>query len=105
MDMNLHNRDLTQHDSYQISLAVSIVSVPALREDRQDGAALGGGHRRGLRGGAGRAPLRSRASWDGVPADVRLTERHGQRSGEHGANADGDRRNTGEGEQTGGEEK
>ena len=32
MDMNLHNRDLTQHNSYQISLEVSMVSVPALRE-------------------------------------------------------------------------
>jgi hypothetical protein len=32
MDMNLHIRDLTQHNSYQISLEVSIVPVPALRE-------------------------------------------------------------------------
>jgi hypothetical protein len=48
MDMNLHNRDLTQHNSYPISLEVSIVSVPALREGGQDGAALGGGHLRGL---------------------------------------------------------
>jgi hypothetical protein len=39
------------------------------------------------------------------PVDVRLTEGHGQRSGEHGADADGDRRNTDAGEQTGGEEK
>jgi len=43
-------------------------------------------------------------SWDSVPVDIRLTEGHGQRSGEYGTNADGDRRNTGEGEQTGGEE-
>jgi hypothetical protein len=40
-----------------------------------------------------------------VPTDVRLNERHRQDLGEHGANAGGDRRNTGEGEQTGGEEK
>jgi hypothetical protein len=53
----------------------------------------------------GGTQLRSRASWDGVPVDDRLTEGHGQRSGEHGANADGDRRNTDAGEQTGGEEK
>src|SRR5215211_7030793 len=32
MDMNLHNRDLTQHNSYQTSLEVSMVSVPVLRE-------------------------------------------------------------------------
>ena len=32
MDMNLHNRDLTQHNSYQISLEVSMVPVPVLRE-------------------------------------------------------------------------
>ncbi len=32
MDINLHNRDLTQHNSYQISLEVSMVSVPVLRE-------------------------------------------------------------------------
>ena len=82
-----------------------MVSVPALREGSQDGAALGGGHRRGPQGGAGwTQQLRSHASWDSVPVDVRLTEGHGQRSGGHGANADGDRRNTGEGEQTGGEE-
>jgi hypothetical protein len=97
MDMNLHNRDLTQHDSYQISLEVSIVSVPALREDVQDGAALGGG--------AGRAPLRSRVSWDGVPTDVRLTERLISARAEHGTNAGGDCRNTGEGEQAGSEER
>jgi len=106
MDMNLHNRDLTQHNSYQISLEVSIVSVPALRTGGQDGVTLRGDHRYGLRGGAHRAPLRSRASWDGVTVDVRLTEGHGQCSGEHGgANAKGDRRNTGEGEQAGVEER
>jgi hypothetical protein len=48
----------------------------------------------------------ARAGTAFVPADVRLTERHGQRSGEHRANADGDcrtrRRRTGrnQGEET-----
>ena len=32
MDMNLHNRDLTQHNSYPLLLEASMVSVPALRE-------------------------------------------------------------------------
>jgi hypothetical protein len=48
--------------------------------------------------------LRSRASRDGVPADVKLNERHGQCSGAPGTNAGGDRRNTGKGEQAGVEE-
>jgi hypothetical protein len=43
MDLNLHNRDLTQHNSYPLLLGVSIISVRALREGGQDGAALGGG--------------------------------------------------------------
>jgi hypothetical protein len=63
----------------------------------KDGTAFGGEHRRGLRGGARKPPPRSRASRDGVPADVRLDERHGQSLGEHGANA-------GEGAQAGVEE-
>ena len=37
MDMNLHKRDLTQHNSYKISLEGSVVSVPVLRESSQDG--------------------------------------------------------------------
>ena len=37
MDLSFHNRDLTQHNSYKISLEVSIVPVPALREGSQDG--------------------------------------------------------------------
>jgi hypothetical protein len=37
VDLSFHNRDLTQHNSYKISLEVSIVPVPALREGSQDG--------------------------------------------------------------------
>jgi hypothetical protein len=48
MELSFHNRDLTQHNSYPMLLVTSVVSVPALRESSQDGAALGGGHRRGL---------------------------------------------------------
>src|SRR5215211_118898 len=69
MDLSFHNRDLTQHNSYPMLLVTSVVSVPALPESSQDSVALGGGHRRGLRGGAGRAPSRSHASRDGVRSD------------------------------------
>src|SRR4028118_125658 len=48
VDLNLHNRDLTLRNSYKISLEGSIVSVRALREGGQEGAALGGGQLRGL---------------------------------------------------------
>jgi hypothetical protein len=49
--------------------------------------------------------LSSGASPDSAPADVRLAERHGVSSEDHGANAGGDCRNTGEGEQAGAEER
>src|SRR5215208_975054 len=62
-------------------------AVSALRTGGKDGAAFGEEHRRGLQGGAGRPPLRSRASRDGLPVDVRLDERRGQSSGEHGDRA------------------
>jgi hypothetical protein len=64
-----------------------------------------GEHRHGLRGGARGTSLSSGASRDSAPADVRLAERHGESSGDHGANAGGDCRNTGEREQTGVEER
>jgi hypothetical protein len=47
----------------------------------------------------------TRAGTAFVRTDVRLAERHGQCSGEPGTNAGGDRRNTGEGEQAGVEER
>jgi hypothetical protein len=44
-------------------------------------------------------------SQNGAPAHVRLAERHGEISGDHGTNVGGDCRNTGEGERAGVEER
>jgi hypothetical protein len=74
-------------------------AVSALRTGGKDGTAFGGEHRRGLQRGARRPPLRSRASRDDIPADVRLDERRWQSSVEHGDRAGGDCHKVGEGEQ------